>query len=76
MLRAVLRLTRPFLHAERLAFTHPRTGEYMEFTAPLPDDLRGVLEDVEPDLLRMLEGKYAGDAAEWESDDDGEESDA
>ena len=54
-LRALQHLTRPFLHAERLAFNHPRTGEYMEFTAPLPDDLRTVLTDVEPQLLHMLE---------------------
>ena len=28
--------TRPFLHAERLAFTHPRTKERVQFTAPIP----------------------------------------
>ena len=43
-IRAVQRLTRPFLHAERLAFTHPREGRRMEWTAPLPADLRDVLE--------------------------------
>lgn len=47
-IRAVQRLTRPFLHAERLAFTHPRTGERMVFEAPLPDDLHTVLEDITP----------------------------
>jgi len=30
-----------FLHAYALAFTHPLTGEAMEFEAPLPDDLSG-----------------------------------
>jgi 23S rRNA pseudouridine1911/1915/1917 synthase len=25
------------LHAARLSLTHPRTGEHMEFSAPLPD---------------------------------------
>ena len=25
------------LHAEMLGFIHPRTGEYMEFHAPLPE---------------------------------------
>ena len=54
-LRAILRLSRPFLHAERLAFQHPRTAEYMEFTVPLPEDLRAVLADVEPTLLHALE---------------------
>lgn len=46
--RAVQRLTRPFLHAERLAFTHPRSGERLSFEAPLPHDLMSVLEDITP----------------------------
>ena len=25
------------LHAGTIGFIHPRTGEYMEFTAPLPE---------------------------------------
>jgi len=45
-LRAVLRLGRPFLHAERLAFKHPRDQRRMEFSVPLPADLLGVLEDL------------------------------
>jgi len=45
-LRAVLRLERPFLHAERLAFKHPRDQRPMEFSVPLPADLLGVLEDL------------------------------
>ncbi len=45
-IRAVQRLERPFLHAARLAFTHPRDQRRMEFTAPLPDDLMNVLEDL------------------------------
>jgi 23S rRNA pseudouridine1911/1915/1917 synthase len=52
-LRAVTKLTRPFLHAERLAFTHPRTQERLEFSAPLPEDLEAVLIDLVP------EDKYA-----------------
>ena len=32
-----------FLHAFRLALTHPRTGARMEFEAPLPEDLRAYL---------------------------------
>ena len=30
---------RQFLHARRIAFAHPRTGERVEFEAPLPVDL-------------------------------------
>jgi 23S rRNA pseudouridine1911/1915/1917 synthase len=56
-LRALQRLTRPFLHAERLAFTHPRTGDRLEFTAPLPQDLRATLEQIDPRLVQMLEGR-------------------
>jgi 23S rRNA pseudouridine1911/1915/1917 synthase len=43
-IRAVQRLERPFLHAARLVFTHPKDGRRMEFTAPLPDDLQDVLD--------------------------------
>lgn len=32
-------LGRQFLHAERLGFHHPSTGEWMSFTAPLPPEL-------------------------------------
>lgn len=35
---------RHFLHASRLRLTHPRSGEVMEFVAPLPLDLRHTLE--------------------------------
>ena len=45
-LRAVERLERPFLHAARIAFTHPREGTRMEFTSPLPDDLQGILDEI------------------------------
>jgi 23S rRNA pseudouridine1911/1915/1917 synthase len=45
-LRALQRLERPFLHAERLAFSHPRDARRMEFSAPLPPDLQAVLDDL------------------------------
>ena len=45
-LRPVLRLERPFLHAARLAFTHPTDGREMSFDAPLPDDLQQVLDQL------------------------------
>ncbi len=37
-------LQRQFLHASRLGFTHPRTGERVEFTSDLPPDLAAALE--------------------------------
>jgi 23S rRNA pseudouridine1911/1915/1917 synthase len=45
-IRAIQRLERPFLHAARLAFAHPRDGRRLEFTAPLPQDLQSVLDDL------------------------------
>ena len=38
------RLERPFLHASRLAFTHPRDGHRLMFDSPLADDLQDVLD--------------------------------
>lgn len=32
------------LHAKTLGFLHPDTGEYMEFTSPLPSEFQAVLE--------------------------------
>jgi 23S rRNA pseudouridine1911/1915/1917 synthase len=45
-IRAVTHLQRPFLHAARLAFNHPRDGRRMEFTADLPHDLQDVLDAI------------------------------
>jgi 23S rRNA pseudouridine1911/1915/1917 synthase len=36
-------LSRQFLHASRLAFTHPGTDQRMQFTSTLPDDLDAAL---------------------------------
>jgi 23S rRNA pseudouridine1911/1915/1917 synthase len=41
-----LGLDRQFLHAFRLKFEHPFTGESLEFTAGLPEDLCLVLEEL------------------------------
>ena len=38
-----LGLDRQFLHAARLAFTHPFTGERVEIESPLPEDLQDAL---------------------------------
>ncbi len=45
-LRPVMRLERPFLHAVRLAFTHPGDGRRVEFESPLPLDLQSVLDEI------------------------------
>lgn len=40
---ARLGLTRQWLHAHRLAFSHPATGEWVQFEAPYPDDFAHAL---------------------------------
>ena len=40
-------LRRQFLHAQRLAFAHPRTGERLELEARLAEDLERALNDLE-----------------------------
>lgn len=45
-LRVVQRLDRPFLHAARLAFTHPRDKQRIVVSCALPDDLEGLAEQL------------------------------
>jgi 23S rRNA pseudouridine1911/1915/1917 synthase len=46
--RTSLPVSRQFLHARRLGFKHPSTGQRLELEAPLPEELATVL-----DLLRQ-----------------------
>ncbi|OGQ22037.1 MAG: hypothetical protein A3I05_08610 [Deltaproteobacteria bacterium RIFCSPLOWO2_02_FULL_44_10] len=39
-------LERPALHAFRLGIHHPRTEQFLEFTAPIPDDLKNLLDQL------------------------------
>ena len=32
------------LHAAVIGFIHPKTGEYLEFTADMPEDMKRVIE--------------------------------
>jgi 23S rRNA pseudouridine1911/1915/1917 synthase len=41
--RSALPVNRQFLHAQRLGFYHPQTGQRLELAAPLPPDLASVL---------------------------------
>jgi 23S rRNA pseudouridine1911/1915/1917 synthase len=45
------RVSRQFLHAAELRFTHPRTGVAMQFTSPLPADLAEAAEWAESTTL-------------------------
>jgi 23S rRNA pseudouridine1911/1915/1917 synthase len=37
-------IPRQSLHAKSLAFTHPRTKEWMKFDSELPEDMKSVIE--------------------------------
>ena len=34
------------LHAQTIGFIHPKTGEYIELTRPMPDDMRDALQEI------------------------------
>lgn len=40
-------LTGQLLHAYKLGFAHPRTGEYMEFTIPVPQRFKEFMSNIE-----------------------------
>lgn len=42
------------LHAAAVSFNHPRTGERMTFTAPLPDDMRRLLARLRSEAREKL----------------------
>lgn len=47
-IREILKdVKRQLLHAHILGLRHPKTKNYMEFTAPLPEDMRQVIEAIE-----------------------------
>jgi 23S rRNA (uracil1939-C5)-methyltransferase len=53
-------LDRTFLHCVRLEFVHPRLGQRLIIEAPMPGDLRAVLERTSgPGTLRFLDHKHA-----------------
>jgi len=73
--QARMLLPRHALHATTLAFVHPRTGQRMEFHAPLPPDLRGFLDaqsrgDFKPDLSAWgpVQEEAIYTASDFESD--------
>jgi len=75
-LKAVTRLTRPFLHAERLVITHPRTHERMEFTAPIPADLEAIAYELAPPEIRETVFARVSIAEETHHDLDEEDDDS
>jgi 23S rRNA pseudouridine1911/1915/1917 synthase len=49
---AIASMGRQFLHAARLGFHHPRTGEWMSFDSQPPPDLARLLEELEKAVSR------------------------
>jgi 23S rRNA pseudouridine1911/1915/1917 synthase len=46
----IRRLGRQALHARTLGFIHPVSGEYLEFSAPLPEDMAEIMDYLESRL--------------------------
>jgi 23S rRNA pseudouridine1911/1915/1917 synthase len=46
----LLDFPRQALHAEILGFAHPRTGQPMSFRVEIPDDLAGLMKDIDTNL--------------------------
>jgi 23S rRNA pseudouridine1911/1915/1917 synthase len=46
VLAARVGLERQWLHATRLGFEHPDTGEYVEYESDYPDDLQAALDEI------------------------------
>ena len=44
--RKIILFPRQMLHAELLGFTHPATGEYLEFSSPVPEDMAERINDL------------------------------
>ena len=55
----VVAFPRQVLHAERLRIQHPRSGAAIEFCAPLPDDIRGLLNCLREQRAGLKESREA-----------------
>jgi 23S rRNA pseudouridine1911/1915/1917 synthase len=47
---ALEKFHRQALHAARLELTHPKSGKRVTFDAPLPDDMKGLLDMLARDM--------------------------
>jgi 23S rRNA pseudouridine1911/1915/1917 synthase len=59
----VKRMNRQALHALRLTFSHPRTGERVQFESPVPQDMREVIDWLRKQSLKhplSLDGRGRG----------------
>ena len=55
--QALREFKRQALHAERLGFVHPRSGEFMSWQAPLPDDMARLIEACRQDTQAQKESR-------------------
>jgi 23S rRNA pseudouridine1911/1915/1917 synthase len=55
----MVEVKRQMLHAHKIRFRHPVTGESVEFTAPMPDDMARIL-----DYLRHINREIRGQRSE------------
>jgi len=46
--RRTITFPRQMLHAELIGFTHPVTKKYLEFSAPVPEDMEEKIEELRP----------------------------
>jgi 23S rRNA pseudouridine1911/1915/1917 synthase len=44
LIEMIKELNRPALHSARLGFYHPESGEYLEFSCPMPDDMKRIVD--------------------------------
>lgn len=64
LLAALGLLRRQALHAARLQLAHPRTGRQMQWEAPLPADMTGLIDALDADLREASEARAARRAPE------------
>ena len=62
-LKAMLRgFDRQALHARKLGLIHPATGKHMEWSAPLPEDMKQLIAALEEDIAQdVVEDDYSLD---------------
>ena len=72
---AVQQLGRQALHAYRLSFVHPESGETVQFEAPLPEDIHHLLSvlrwecGIDSALSHTLPPAEPDDEDDWDEDD-------
>ena len=49
LIQTITNFRRQALHAEILGFKHPSSGEWLEFSAPIPDDFQQLLKAIQHD---------------------------